>query len=115
VEIAEDFLGPKIDAAFTGKAVCEFDDGNALRQEEEQQRDNPEPDGDAAVGRDRRQDVEIENRDDEQEHEVALPEHALEMRLFGRANGRYNLGGQKRCSLKNEERSASESGPYKAG
>src|SRR5271168_2579862 len=33
VEVAEDFLGPEIDAAFAGIAVGKFDHGNALRPE----------------------------------------------------------------------------------
>ena len=35
VEVAEDFLGPQINAAFPGIAVRQFDDGDALRPEEE--------------------------------------------------------------------------------
>ena len=34
VEVAEDFFGPEIDAAFAGITVGEFDDGDALRPEE---------------------------------------------------------------------------------
>ena len=36
VEVAEHFLGPQIDAAFSGIAVGQFDDGDALRPEEQQ-------------------------------------------------------------------------------
>jgi len=61
VEVAEDFFGPKVDTAFAGIAVREFDDGNALRPEEKDERDDPEPDGDAAVGGDRGNHVEIED------------------------------------------------------
>jgi hypothetical protein len=34
VEVAEDFFGPEIDAAFARVAVGEFDDRDALRPEE---------------------------------------------------------------------------------
>ncbi len=77
MEIAEDFLRPKVDAAFAGIAVGEFNDGDALRPEEEHERNDPQPDGDAAVCGDGWQDVEIEDGDNEKEHEVALSEHAL--------------------------------------
>jgi hypothetical protein len=50
VEVAEDFFGPEIDAAFAGITVSEFDHGDALRPEEEDEGDDPEPDGNAAVG-----------------------------------------------------------------
>ena len=36
MEIAEDFFGPEIDAAFAGIAMGEFDDGDALRPEEQE-------------------------------------------------------------------------------
>ena len=52
MEVAEDFFGPEIDSAFAGIAMGEFDDGDALGPEEKKKRDDPEPDGDAAVGRD---------------------------------------------------------------
>src|SRR5579859_6454493 len=71
VEVAEDFLGPKIDAAFAGIAVGEFDNGDALRPEEEEQGDDPEPDGDAAVRGDAGDYIEIEDGDDEEKDEVA--------------------------------------------
>ncbi len=71
VEVAENFFGPEIDAAFAGIAVGEFDDGDALRPEEKKQRDDPEPDGDAAVGGDGGDDVEIEDGDDEEQHQIA--------------------------------------------
>ena len=83
VEVAEDFLGPEIDAAFAGIAMRQFDHRDALRPEEKKKRDDPEPDGDAAVGGDRGHDVEIEDGDDEQQHEIAAPEGADQVRLFG--------------------------------
>src|ERR1700684_3447798 len=79
VEIAEDFFRPEVDAAFAGIAVGEFDDGDALRQEEKEQRDDQEPDGDAAVGGDGGDDVEVEDGDDEEEDEIAATEGADEV------------------------------------
>ena len=35
VKVAEDFLGPEIDAAFSGIAVSQFDDGDSLRPEKQ--------------------------------------------------------------------------------
>ena len=83
MEVAENFLGPEVDAAFSGIAVGEFDDGDALRPEKKQQRDDPQPDGDAAVGGDGGDDVEIEDGDDEQQHQIAAPEGADQVRLVG--------------------------------
>jgi len=83
VEVAEDFFGPEIDAALARIAMREFDDGDALRPEEEEERNQPEPDGDAAVGGDRGDDVEIEYRDDEEEDEVKASEDAFEVGLIG--------------------------------
>jgi hypothetical protein len=83
VEVAEDFLGPEIDAALAGISVGEFDNGDALRPEEKKKRDDPEPDGDAAVGGDGGDDVEIEDGDDEEEDEIAASEDALQVRLVG--------------------------------
>ena len=84
MEVAEDFFGPEVDAAFAGIAMREFDDGDALRPEKENERDDPEPDGHAAVCGDRWDDVEIENGDDEKENEVPTAEHAAQVRRFAR-------------------------------
>ena len=87
VEVAEDFFGPEIDAAFAGIAMREFDDRDALRPEEEKKRDDPEPDGDAAVGGDGGNDVEIEDGDDEEQNEIAAAEGADQVRLVGLGGG----------------------------
>src|ERR1700685_3137117 len=87
VEVAEDFFGPEIDAAFSGIAVSEFDDGDTLRPEEEKKRDDPEPNGDAAIGGDRRHYVEIKDGNYEQENKIAASEGADQV---GLGNG---LGG----------------------
>ena len=84
VEVAEDFFGPEIDSAFAGIAMGEFDDGDALRPEEKKKGDDPEPDGDAAVGGDGGDDVEVENGDDEEEDEIAASEGADQVGLSRR-------------------------------
>ena len=115
VEIAEDFLGPKVDAAFAGIAMCQFNNGDALGPEEKHERNNPQPDGDPAVCGDGRQDVEIEDGDNEKEHEVALSEHALEMReLLGRGSG-WDLGCQTTRLLGRGSGPTQKAGPTIAG
>ncbi len=83
MEVAEDFFGPQVDAALAGIALCEFDDGDALRPEEKEQRDEPEPDRDSAVGGDGRNDIQIEDRDHEEQHQVPASEDSFQVRLFG--------------------------------
>ncbi len=83
VEVAENFFGPEIDATLAGITVGQFDDRDALRPEEEEQRNDPEPDSDATVGGDRGHDVEIEYGDDEEEDEIKAAEDAFEVRLVG--------------------------------
>src|ERR1019366_8923105 len=73
VEVAENFFRPEVDTAFAGIAMGEFDDGDALGPEEQEKRDDPEPDGQAAVGGDRRDDVQIKSGYDEQKHKIAAP------------------------------------------
>jgi len=70
VEVAEDFFGPEIDAAFAGITVREFDDGDTLGPEEEKKRDDPKPDRDATVGCDGGDYIQIEDSDYEQQHEI---------------------------------------------
>ena len=84
VEVAEDFFGPEIHSAFTGITVCEFNYREALRPEEKKKRDDPKPNGDTTVGGDRGNDVEIEDRNYEQQYEIAASESTDQMRLgFG--------------------------------
>ncbi len=71
MKIAEDFLGPEIDSAFAGIAMGQLNDGDALRPEKEQQGNEPEPNGDAAIRGDGRDDVEVKNGDDEKENQIA--------------------------------------------
>ena len=59
----------------------QFDNRDALRPEEENQRNDPQPDRDAAVGGNRRHHVEVENGNHEQQNEITPAEHALQMRL----------------------------------
>src|SRR5579871_192089 len=83
VEIAENLLGPQIDATFARVAVSEFDDGDTLRPEEQKQGDDPEPNRNATVGGDRGNDVEIENGNHEEEHEIAASEGTDQVGLSG--------------------------------
>ncbi len=83
VEVPEDFFGPEIDSAFAGIAMGEFDDGDALRPEEKKKGDDPKPDGDATVRRDRGDNVEVEDRNDEKEDEIAASERADQVGLRG--------------------------------
>ena len=84
VKVAEHLFRPKINAAFAGIAMGEFDHRDALRPKEEEKRDDPQPDGDPAVGGDRRNNVEIEYGDDEEQHQIAASEGADQVRLgFG--------------------------------
>ena len=77
---------PKGNAAFSGITVSEFDDGNALRPEKKNERNNPQPDGHTAIGGDGGNHIEIENGNDEQQHQIAAPECADQMRLSGGLN-----------------------------
>src|SRR5579871_3700914 len=76
MKVAEDFFGPEINAALARITMRQFDDGDALRPKKQQQRDDPEPDRDATIGRDRRHNIEIEDGDDEKKHEVETAEDA---------------------------------------
>src|SRR5580700_1353854 len=86
VKIAKDFFGPEIDSTFAGIALGKFDYGYALGPEEKDEGDDPEPDGDAAVGCDGGDDVEVEDGYYEKEDQVAASEGADEV-------GRAGLGG----------------------
>src|SRR6266849_4780010 len=67
-------------AAFARITVCELDHGDTLRPKEQCERDDPEPDGYAAVGGDRRYDVEIEDGNHKKENKVPPTEDAAQMR-----------------------------------
>src|SRR6476620_6575738 len=71
VKIAEDFLCPEIDPAFTGIAVPKFDDSDSLRPKEQQQRNNPQPNRNAAIGRDAGDYIQIEYCHHKKQHEIA--------------------------------------------
>ncbi|MFZ0144275.1 MAG: hypothetical protein WAL08_07945, partial [Candidatus Sulfotelmatobacter sp.] len=83
MKVAEDFFGPQINATFAGITVGKFDYSDALRKEEEHQGDDPEPDGDAAVGCDGGNYVQVEDGDDEEEDEIAASEGTDQVRLSG--------------------------------
>src|SRR5581483_8212260 len=59
VKVAENFFGPEINSAFAGIAMRQLNDGDSLRPKEKYQRDDPQPDGDASVGGDRRHYIQI--------------------------------------------------------
>ena len=82
MEVAEYFLGPEIDAAFAGIAVSQFNDGDALGPKEQQEGNDPKPDGGATVGGDGGNHVQIEDGDDEEQNEVRAAQDALEMWRF---------------------------------
>src|SRR5258708_40140103 len=63
VEVPEYFLGPEVDAALARITMREFNHGDALRPEEQYERDNPQPHRYATIGADGRNDVEVENSD----------------------------------------------------
>src|SRR5438309_9216164 len=68
VKVAEDLFRPKIDSTFTGVAMGQFDHSNSLRPEKKHERDDPQPDGDAAVSGDRGNHVEVESCDNKQQN-----------------------------------------------
>jgi hypothetical protein len=116
VEVSKDLFGPEIDAAFAGITVGKLDNGDTLRPEEEDEGDDPEPDCDAAVGRDGRDDVQVEDGDDKEEDKIAASEGADE---FGgglcrrgqvclisaakAASERFGIAALKRCATQKQE------------
>src|SRR5947209_3676894 len=92
MEVSENFFGPQVDAAFSRIAMCQLDDRDSLRPEKQQQGNDPEPDRDAAVGRDGGHDVQIEDRDYEQQHQIPTPQNTFEMRLLVGVGRQGNSG-----------------------
>jgi hypothetical protein len=82
MKVTEYFLRPQIDAAFTRVTVSQLNHRNPLRPEKKHQRNNPQPDGDAAIGRNARNHIQIENCNDEQRDEVPTAEGPLQVRDF---------------------------------
>ena len=91
VEVSENLLGPEIDSTFARVAMSEFDDGDALRPEEKKKGNDPEPDGDAAVGGDGGDHVEVEDGDYKEEDEIAASEGADQVSLGGLGGGGQSL------------------------
>ncbi len=81
MKVAENTLGPEVDAALARIAVGQLDYRDALRPEEQQKSENPQPDGDRAVRRDGGNHVQIHHRHHEQQNQVPTAEDALQMRL----------------------------------
>jgi hypothetical protein len=85
----------------------QFDDGDALRPEKQDEGNKPEPDGNAAVGGDGGNDVEIEDRDNEKQDQVTASEGSDEVRLRG-----LGVSGQRLPQrLKPDDLSESNSSP----
>src|ERR1700677_124970 len=74
VKIAENLLGPEINAALARVAVRKLDDRDSLRPEEQHEGNQPEPNRDSAVRGDARNDVEVEYRNDEERDKVPASE-----------------------------------------
>ena len=77
MEVSENFLRPEINSTFAGITMRQLDHRDPLRPEEQQQRNDPQPDGNSAVGGNRRNDVQIEDRYYEEQHQIAAPESAI--------------------------------------
>src|SRR5690349_8207732 len=92
MEVAKDFLGPEVDAAFAGIAVCKLDNRDSLRPEKEKQRNHPKPDGDAAVGGDGGNYVQVEDSDNKEQNEVPAAKDTLQMRRSRRLHCRERSG-----------------------
>jgi hypothetical protein len=75
----EDLFSPKINAAFPGVTVSEFNNRNPLGKEKKKYGNDPQPDGNSAVGRNRRNYVQVEDGNHEQQHQIAAPEGADQM------------------------------------
>src|SRR5450432_1050559 len=70
VELAENFLGPKIHAALSRIAMRQFDNGDTLGPEKHKERNNPEPNRDAAIRSNAGHHVQIEYRDNKERDKV---------------------------------------------
>src|SRR6201981_1991221 len=79
VEVAENFLGPQIDATLSWISMRKLDHRNPLRPEEKQKRDDPEPDRHATVSSDRGDNVQVEHRNHKQKHQVPASQDPLQM------------------------------------
>ena len=63
--------------------MCQLDHGNSLRPKEKQEGNEPKPDGNAAIGGNRRDDVQIKNCDYKKKDEVPAPKNTFEVRRIG--------------------------------
>jgi len=77
----------------------QFDDGNPLRPKEKDERYDPEPNRNAAIGGNRRNNIEVEYRNHEKQNQVASPQGTDEARLS------FGLG--RRCQVSSEKHRAS--------
>src|SRR5882672_361015 len=88
VEVAENFFRPEIDAAFSRVTMSELNHGNSLRPEKKNQRDHPQPDRDAAVGGDRRNNIQVEDSDHKKQNEIPSSQNPPQVRCFLRRGPR---------------------------
>ncbi|MGA2740182.1 MAG: hypothetical protein ABSG65_22415 [Bryobacteraceae bacterium] len=77
MEVAKSVLGPEVESALGRMAVRQLDYVDALRQQEEDQRRHPKPDGDGSVGRDHWDEIEIRDGDDGEEGQFPRTEATI--------------------------------------
>jgi len=75
-------LGPKIDATFSRVAMSEFDLRRSPVAREKNQGNHPQPDRDAAVGRDGGKNIQVENGDDKKKNEVPFAQNPAQVGRF---------------------------------
>jgi len=68
----------------------EFKDGDPLRPEEQEQCNDPQPDGNPAIRGDAGNYVQVEYGNDEEQHQVKASEDAFEVGLVGVGGGQNN-------------------------
>ena len=93
VKIPEHLLGPKVKAAFPGEAMRQFDDRNALRPEEESERQQPEPDGGEPARRHHRDQIHVGDGHHAQPGEIPGSQDPPQMRSGLMDGGLGSVGG----------------------
>ncbi len=63
--------------------MCQLDNCNSLRPEKQQQRYHPKPDSYSTIGGDTGHNIQIENSNDKQQHQIKASKDALQVRLIG--------------------------------
>src|SRR6185437_1840787 len=80
VPITENFFGPQVHAALPRKTMGEFDHGNALWPKKQTECDDPQPNRNAAVGRNGGKNVQVEDCHDKKQNEVPTAQSATQGR-----------------------------------